>query len=137
MGKASRAIKAMRLEAVRGMLLEGRDSTDVVRDVSASFRIGERQAWNYVSEAQEQIRAVVEVDRAYRLAEHIAVRRDIRQRAKRAGDLRGELEAARDEAKLFGLYPADQVEHATKDNKEILIKVLYDSGTDRKPSETT
>lgn len=137
MGKASRAVKAMRLEAVRGMLLEGKDSTDIVRDISMSFRISERQAWNYVGEAQEQIRAVVEVDRAYRLAEHIAVRRDIRQRARRAGDLRGELEAAKDEARLFGLYPADQVEHATRDNKGIVIKVVYDSGTDRKPSETT
>jgi hypothetical protein len=42
-------------------------------------------------------------------AEHIAIRRDIRRRAQKAGDFQAELLAAKDEAKLLGLYPADEL----------------------------
>jgi hypothetical protein len=44
------------------------------------------------------------------LAEHMSVRRDIRRRAREAGDLRAEIAAAQDECKLFGLYPSEKVE---------------------------
>ena len=42
------------------------------------------------------------------MAEHISIRRDIRRRAQKANDLQAELLAAKDEAKLLGLYPTDE-----------------------------
>ena len=59
-------------------------------------------------DARTNILAISAEARPYMLAEHIAIRRDIRRRAQKAGDFQAELHAAKDEAKLLGLYPADE-----------------------------
>ena len=105
MGRATKHELEGRTEAARLLLLKGHDPALIAQGFAAAFDITTRQARNYIARAQEQIRAVVEVDRAYRLAEHIAVRRDLRQRAISSGELHVALNSARDEAKLLDLYP--------------------------------
>lgn len=100
-----------RVDAVRVLLLKGHEDTpSLVQGIADRFGVNTRQAYNYVAKAKKQIGEVGAIDRAYRMAEHIAVRRDIRRRARDDGDLRMELAAAQDEAKLLGLYPADRHE---------------------------
>jgi len=63
---------------------------------------------NYMRDARANILAISAEARPYLLAEHLAHRRDMRRRAQKAGDLQAELLAAKDEAKLLGLYPTDE-----------------------------
>jgi len=101
----------VRVDAVRLLLLTGKEDTSrLVQDIAAKFGVNTRQAYNYVAKAKQQIEEVGAIDRTYRLAEHIAIRRDIRRRARDANDLRMELAAAQDEAKLLGVYPSDRHE---------------------------
>ena len=120
-----------RVDAVRVLLLKGHEDTpSLVQGIADKFGVNTRQAYNYVAKAKKQIEQVGEIDRAYRLAEHIAVRRDIRRRARDDGDLRMELAAAQDEAKLLALYPADKhaMEVSGKDGGPVQVeqKPVYD-----------
>lgn len=110
MPKATRLEQATRIETVRQLILSGVEHGRIVQQVSAQWKISERQGWNYMSKAQDKIIAILTPRHEYLLAEHLAVRRDIRRRAREAGDLAAELRASQDEAKLFGLYPADRLE---------------------------
>jgi hypothetical protein len=106
--KASRVETEARIEAVRKMLLSGTARWAVVADIAAQFNVKERQARNYILEAEQRIRRISEVERAYVYAEHIAIRRELRRRALDGGDLRAALDSAKDEAKLLDLYPAEK-----------------------------
>lgn len=108
MPKATRLETDTRVETVRQFILRGDETSDIVRAATETWGIKDRQAWYYIGKAREKIQELSELARPYLLAEHIAVRRDIRMRAQKAGDLRAELAAAQDEAKLFGLYPAEE-----------------------------
>lgn len=101
------------------MLLEGRDPGQIARDAATAFGISERQARNYIARAEEQIRGILQVDRAFRMAEHVAARRDMRARAQKANDLRAELDVLKDEAKLLGLYPSERHEVSGPDGKPL------------------
>ncbi len=122
-----------RVDAVRVLLLKGHEDTpSLVQGIADKFGVNTRQAYNYVAKAKKQIAEVGAIDSAYRLAEHIAVRRDIRRRARDGNDLRMELAAAQDEAKLLGLYPADRHEVTGTDGGPVVIKVVYGDGADSK-----
>jgi hypothetical protein len=110
-----------RVETVRQFILSGDEASDIVRRAAETWGIKQRQAENYIHMARAKIRAITEQVRPYLLAEHIAVRRDIRRRAREAGDLRAEIAAAQDEAKLFGLYPSERVEVLTWEDKVIRL----------------
>ena len=117
----------IRVDAVRLLLLKGQEDTPrLVQDIANKFGVNTRQAYNYIAKAKKQIEDVGAIDRAYRLSEHIALRRDLRRRARDDGDLRMELAAAQDEAKLLGLYPAERHEVGGKDGGPVVIKVIYD-----------
>lgn len=93
-----------RVDAVRLLLLKGNEPTPrLVQDIATQFGVQSRQAYNYVAKAKRQIADIGEIDRTYKLAEHIAIRRDIRRRARDKGDIKMELAAADSEAKLLGL----------------------------------
>jgi len=118
-----------RVDAVRVLLLKGHEDTpSLVQGIAERFGVNTRQAYNYVAKAKKQIENVGAIDRAYRLAEHIAVRRDIRRRARDAEDLRMELAAAQDEAKLLGLYPADKhsMELTGEGGGPVTFRVVYE-----------
>lgn len=110
MGRADRKTIDKRVETARLLLIRGAAATKVVRDLSEKWSISQRQVERYVSEAQQQIRDAMDVERAYQQAEAWAARRDLRLRARAAGDLRVELDTLKDEAKLLGLYAPDQSE---------------------------
>ena len=106
--KATKVDKAARVDTVRTLLLSGRTTREVEASIAKRFHISERMARNYIAEARQQIEEIMAVDRAYQIAEHVSIRRDIRRRCQNGRDMRVELEAAKDEAKLLGLYPAEK-----------------------------
>lgn len=110
MGRVNKQTIEARIDAVRLLLLAGKEPAEIARDSSAKWGVTERQVFNYVSTAQERIRGILEVDRVFRTAEALTLRRDLRQRARKTGDIRAELEVLKDEAKLLGLYAPDQSE---------------------------
>jgi hypothetical protein len=122
--KATRLEQATRVETVRQLILSGNEHGRIVQQVAEKWAISERMGWRYLSKAQAAILAVTTPSREYLLAEHMAVRIDIRRRAREAHDLRAELAAAQDEAKLFGLYPDANVRLLTWQDKviELLVK---------------
>lgn len=119
MSKSNRIETEKRVEAVRIALLQGQDSTRIVQNIAAATGVKERQAWNYIKAARARIEADVEPLKMAALGEHIAVRRLIRSEAIKAGDLRTALESAKDEAKLFDLYPAAKSEVTGRDGKDL------------------
>ncbi len=126
-GKADSYTTETRVDAVRLLLLKGQEDTPrLVQDIASKFGVNTRQAYNYVAKAKKQIEETGAIDRAYRLAEHVALRRDIRRKAFDSNDLRTALAAAQDEAKLLGLYPAEQFDLRGKDGGDITIRVTYD-----------
>lgn len=115
-----------RVDAVRVLLLKGHEDTpSLVQGIADKFGVNTRQAYNYVAKAKKQIVEIGEIDRAYRLAEQIAMRREIRRKAFDTNDLRTALAAAQDEAKLLGLYPADKHEVTGKDGDGMVIRLTW------------
>jgi transposase-like protein len=115
-----------RVDAVRVLLLKGQEDTPrLVQEIANQFGVNTRQAYNYVAKAKKQIVEIGEIDRAYRLAEQIAMRREIRRKAFDTNDLRTALAAAQDEAKLLGLYPADKHEVTGKDGDGMVIRLTW------------
>ena len=108
MAKANKLEYAQRVESVRQLILAGNDTPRVLQAVTEKWGVNNRQAWNYVRDARTNILAITKEARPYLVAEHLAIRRDIRRRAQKVGDLQAELLAAKDEAKLLGLYPTDE-----------------------------
>ena len=108
--KATKRDYQNRVEVARLLLLKGQAPPKIIRDMSASMKVTERMARRYVEQAEAQIKGILEVDKLYMWAEHMSHRRDLRERAQKAGDLRVELAAAQDEAKLAKLYPAAELE---------------------------
>lgn len=107
--RATRTERDNRLSHICALILLGWRSTHITRFASAEWSLSIRQCELYVSEARRQMEHELKSLHEWTLAEHVALRRDMRRRAAKSGDLRMELEAARDEAKLLGLYPATQV----------------------------
>ncbi len=123
-GKADSYTTETRVDAVRMLLLKGQEDTPrLVQDIATKFGVNTRQAYNYVAKAKKQIAEIGEIDRAYRLAEQIAIRRDIRRRANAKDDYRAELAAAQDEARLLGLYPADKHELTGPDGGDLRVVI--------------
>ena len=110
MPKADKLEHSKRVETVRQLILSGTEATRIVQTVTEQWQIKDRQGWNYIKSARALIQAATQPSREYLLAEHIAVRRSIRERARQAKDLQAELRAAQDEAKLFGLYAPERRE---------------------------
>jgi hypothetical protein len=126
MAKATRDQINKRIETVRQLILSGLNSERIVQSVTAEWKIKPRQGWNYIAKARACIEQLTEEARPYLLAEHVAVRRSLRERARKAGNLRAELAAAQDEAKLFGLYAPTQVDLTWK---EVLESHGFEAGS--------
>jgi hypothetical protein len=100
-----------RVEIVRRKLVTG-ETRDAIRLlITAEWGLRSRQARWYLQKAEGEIRDAAQRSKDAWLAEHIAIRRDIRRRANHTGDLRAELAAAESEAKLLGLEPPTKLEH--------------------------
>ena len=97
-----------RVETVRQLIISGADMRALVPDITARWNIKPRMFRRYLFEARKRNQAYAEVQTTEMYAEHIAHRRDLRRRAKEKGNLKAELAAAQDEAKLIGLYESDR-----------------------------
>lgn len=101
----------IRIEQTKEKLLVGVSRPHLLEVLQKMWGVSQSRAYEYIKQAETEIREVVEGDRDRWLAEHIAIRRDIRRRANETGDLRLELDSAKDEAKLLGLDVV-KVEHS-------------------------
>jgi hypothetical protein len=95
----------IRISTVKEKLLLGKSIDELVYFARVEFHISERRALQYIEIAERGLAGILKKDRDRWLAEHIAIRQDIRERAREGKNLRIELEAAKDEAKLLGLEP--------------------------------
>lgn len=128
MPKATNLEYDQRIETARQMILSGLDASAICRDMTSRFEVSTRQAERYVSEAHERLKERFLLDRAALFAEHIAHRRDMRYRARRAKDLRMELAVAQDEAKLLGLYSPEEVHHDVTGSLSNVLIYMPDNG---------
>jgi hypothetical protein len=110
-----------RVELVRQLLLSGAESHVIVRNVSENYGVTTRMVEKYIQIAKQRILVYSKEKfpfiEAEMIAEHISLRRDIRRRAREAGDLKAELAAARDEAQLIGLYAPTKIAPTTPDGQ--------------------
>lgn len=97
-----------RIQEVITLILSGLNTPRICQNLSTKWDAHERTIYRYVKKAREIIEAESEHSREALLLEHRAHRRDLRFRARAAGDFRAELATAQDEAKLLGLYPGDK-----------------------------
>ena len=124
MAKNQRASKMeimRRISRARMSLLSGIPSERLVQIMSTEYEVTTRQARRYVRWAREEIQEILEQTATEHLAEHIALRRDVRFRAYQKDDFRMALESAKDEAKLLGLYPANRTEITGADGGDVRI----------------
>jgi hypothetical protein len=102
--KPTAAEKARRVEEVKQALIQGLPRYAIVENLRTRYSVGRATVDNYIRAARIALERDLAEARPYLLGEHIAHRRDLRLRFRKAGDLHGELKAAIDEAKILGLY---------------------------------
>jgi hypothetical protein len=111
-----------RIEEVKQALISAARRYSIVQNFTVRYGISVRTVDGYIAKAKAALDAEFEANRPYLMAEHIAHRRDLRQRMRQSGDLYGELRVAQDEAKLEGLYPATKTEISGKDGGAIVYR---------------
>jgi hypothetical protein len=113
----------LRIEEVKQALLSGMPRYAIVENVKKRYGVSISTGDNYIAKARKALDNDLAKARPHMLAEHIAHRRDLRTRLRKAGDLNGELKAAQDEAKLLGLYaPQTMVLQSWQDEVVELLK---------------
>lgn len=126
-----------RIELVRRSLLSGKTRQTVRLLIAADWGLSPRQTRWYLARAEAEIKDAAARDKDAWLAEHIALRRDIRRRASDASDLRAELAAAESEAKLLGLEPPTRLEHSGPNGGPMLTEIVIEHhkpGDDEPPA---
>lgn len=135
-----------RIELVRRELLTGKTRHTIQLLIIAEWGIKVRTARWYLRRAEAEIREAASRDKDAWLAEHIALRRDLRRRANAALDLRTELAAAESEAKLLGLEPPQELRHQItgKDDGPLISEIIIEhhiltaeADPTREPVDTT
>jgi hypothetical protein len=100
-----------RIAQVLSLLASGLRTSEIYRILAQEWGASSRTADRYIKLARAELQVVLDEKNNALLAEAIAHRRDLRRRARAAGDFRMELEVAKDEAKLLQLYPAERQMH--------------------------
>lgn len=108
-----------RIERTKELLLSGSSRFDTAGQLEVEYKIGESSAYLYIQKAEAEIYEVMNRNREQWLAEHIAIRRQLRNKGYLANDLEFQLECAGDEAKLLGLYAPVKQEITGKDGSPI------------------
>ncbi len=104
-GRATKKDIRIRINMVKEQLLLGASIGECVDFSQSMFHITEQRALEYIEVAEKDLQGILDKERDQWLAEHIAIRQSIRKRAYDGGNLKVELEAAKDEARLLGLEP--------------------------------
>jgi hypothetical protein len=106
--RSNNAEIARRVNAVYLELLGGGARGEIVQFCSKQWRVTARQIDDYIAAANALIEAEAAKTHDEQFQAHVGIRRAIRLRAREHGDLRMELDAAKDEAKLRDLYPDER-----------------------------
>lgn len=107
--KANKAEMALRVEAVRGLLLTGYPTHEILRLVAEKWGVADRTVEYYIAQARRSILEASEERKVEVVAEHIEMRRNLLRKAHEGKDYRLALDILKDEAKLLGLYAPDRV----------------------------
>lgn len=110
MGKATLAEVELREAAVRQLQLDGASRYDILQFTAKNWNLGVRQTDEYMARAAASIKVAGESRTVNALWEAIEHRRSMRHKAHVAKNYKLELDIAKDEAKLLGLYPAEKHE---------------------------
>ena len=85
--KSTQSEKDFRIQAVYGLLVDGRSHTDICLYAAENWEVSDRQAARYIAEAREHLNQDCQITREALLAEALAGYRSIRQQAERRGQL--------------------------------------------------
>ena len=85
--KSTISEKEFRVQAVYGLLVDGRSRSDILQYCAETWDIKERQGDQYIANARERLAADCQITREALLAEALAGYRSIRQQAERRGQL--------------------------------------------------
>lgn len=85
------------------MLCDGKSRTDIIRNCSELWEVGERTADNYIAEAREKLEQDCRMTREAFMAEALAGYRSIREQAERRGQLMCSKQALDAMVQLVGL----------------------------------
>ena len=85
--KSTKSEKEFRVQAVYGLLVDGKSRTDIVQFCAETWEIQERQSDQYIADARARLEADCQITREALLAEALAGYRSIRQQAERRGQL--------------------------------------------------
>jgi len=128
--KATKATIRQRVEEVMKIRLLGAEFWEIRQyaaendpDTARPWNVSDRQLWRYVAASDRLLAKCLERDKDKLLNRHIAQRRAIYARAMEAGDWRGALAVAKDEAELLKLYGPKRIAPVTPDGEK-----PYDGG---------
>ena len=124
--KADKLTKERRVEAVYRLILDGWTQQQIYQN-TAEWGLSERQRYAYIAEARQRFEEGTALTRAELMAEHLAARRQLRREAKTVKD---KLAVLKDEAELYGLYPAKSVEVSGKDGGPVVIQMTWGDQND-------
>ena len=85
--KSTKSEKEFRVQAVYGLLVDGRSRTDILQYSAETWKVSERTADQYIADARKRLEADCQITREALLAEALAGYRSIRQQAERRGQL--------------------------------------------------
>ena len=91
------------MDAVYGLLCDGRSRGDIVQFAAEKWKVSDRQADTYIKRAREALEKDAELTRPAFLAEVLGRLRNIEQQASRRGQLMSALGAIRLQCELVGL----------------------------------
>lgn len=104
MVKSSKAEVEQRITDVYKLLLRRESTATIVHFAARTWGVAERQAKEYIAKARDRIKEEATEDRQMAIAEHLALRRDLYNRAYKDKQWAIAFQIAQDESKLLGLY---------------------------------
>ncbi len=137
MARPTKQTLERRIEEVMHIILLGGEMHDL-REYAREkkWNVADSTLYRYMADALELCRARVEKDRDKLIARHLMQRRSLYARAMEANDLRTALAVVKDEAELYGLYPAAKVEHE-HGGKLAIVEEIIDGDADSHKNNPT
>ena len=117
--KANAIESERRVTEIYGLLLQRETRQNILQFAAETWGIESRQTAAYIAKARAQMKQEAKAARSTQFAEHIALRRDLYQKAVRKGSWFTALQVAQDEARLLGLY------YTIEDHLEAVLKAGY------------
>ena len=85
--KSTKSEVEFRVQAVYGLLVDGKSHTDICLYAAETWDVSDRQATRYIADARKLLENDCQITREALLAEALAGYRSIRQQAERRGQL--------------------------------------------------